>query len=111
MCPGRAVIDRFPDIRLKRRHAFAAGEVAQVHGVRLVRCETVVAAPWIGGGDLLPGCPVLDRRIRQRAPTRRRIIELASRVSDNRGLAAEGAYVREGVRRWSGCERLATGDG
>jgi hypothetical protein len=39
-CP---TIDRLPDVRLEGRNAFAAGKVAEIHGVRLIGGEAVVA--------------------------------------------------------------------
>src|SRR5207248_9216183 len=97
--PRRAVVDRLPDIGLEGRDALAAGQVAEVHGVGLVRGQAVVAAVRVGGGDLVTGGAAGGRRAGDGSAARGRVVELAAAVGHDRRLAAIRAHVGDAVRR------------
>src|SRR5258707_5049205 len=95
MRPARSAVDRLPDVRLEGRDAFAAGKVAEVHGVRLVGGEAVIAAVGICRRHLLPGPTSVCRQVRDGAAARGRVVEVPAGVGDDRRLAAVWADVRE----------------
>ena len=104
MTPGRSLVHGLPDVGLKRRHALAAGQVAQVHRVGLVGGQAVVAAVLVGGRDLGPARAAVRRPIRDGAAAGRRVVELSEAVGDDRRLAAVRADVGEAVSRHDGAE-------
>ena len=100
--PGSPMVDRFPDVGLQRGHALAAGEVAQVDGVGLVRRQAVVPAVWVRGRHRSPGLAPVGRGVGERSPARGRVIELPEAVRDDRGFPAVRSDIRQAVARGTG---------
>ena len=107
VCPGGAMVDRFPDVGLERGNALATREIAEVDGVGLIRRQAVVAAVGVRGGHRSPGLAPVGRGVGERPAARGCVIKLPDAVRDDRGFPAVRSDVRQAVA-W-GTGRQAAG--
>src|SRR5207302_10393446 len=86
--PGLAMISRLEDICLESGGARDDVEIAQVHRIRLVGRQAVVAALQGGGGDRRPGPAVIGGRVGESPAAGRGVVQLPKTVGDDRRLSA-----------------------